>query len=172
MEILDIYDAQRNRTGRFHRRGSRLSKGEYILITCVWVCDRAGRLLLTLRAPEKNGCPNTWENSGGAAKAGETSRQSIARELYEETGLRAAESDFLLLESERTRDTFFDFYFLRHTAPLEQIVLQPGETADARWVTLEEMEQMIDAGIVAPPIARRFHLHKPRLQKLLQDTKE
>lgn len=167
MELLDIYDANRNRTGRVHRRWDRLSRGDYILVVCVWVADDRGRLLLTLRAPEKNGCPNTWENSGGAVKAGETSRQAIARELYEETGLRVEQSEFLLLESDRTRDTFYDFYFVRHPAPLEQIVLQPGETADARWVTLDEMEEMMDAGVVAPPIARRFQRHKSRLKELL-----
>ncbi len=166
MELLDIYDACRNRTGRVHRRGDKLAKGDYILVVCVWVCDGKGRFLLTLRAPEKIGCPNTWENSGGAAKAGETSRQAIARELFEETGIRAEESEFLLLETDQTRDTFYDFYFLRHPATLEQIVLQPGETVDARWVTLEEMDQMVDLGVVAPPIARRYRRHRARLGEL------
>ena len=63
-----------------------MKPGEYGLVVCVWVCDGAGHLLLTKRAPEKKSFPNTWENSGGSAWAGESSRQAIARELYEETG--------------------------------------------------------------------------------------
>ena len=98
---MDIYDARRQRTGRVHRRGEPLQKGEYGLVVCVWVSDGAGRLLLTKRAPEKESFPNAWENSGGSAWAGETSRQAIARELREETGIRAGEEEFLLLESAR-----------------------------------------------------------------------
>ena len=61
---------------------------------------------LTKRAPEKKSFPNTWENSGGSAWAGESSRQAIARELYEETGIRAREEAFLLLESDRGEEAF------------------------------------------------------------------
>ena len=61
---MDIYDAHRQRTGRVHRRGEPLQKGEYGLVVCVWVSDGAGRLLLTKRAPEKESFPNAWENSG------------------------------------------------------------------------------------------------------------
>ena len=34
-------------------------------------------------------------------------------------------------------------------------------------MTLDEMEEMMDAGVVAPPIARRFQRHKSRLKELL-----
>lgn len=167
MDLVDIYDSQRRPTGRTHRRGVPLAKGDYILVVCVWVSDGNGRLLLTLRAPEKLASPNSWENSGGAALAGESSREAICRELREETGIHAAPEAFLLLETARSQDAFFDFYFLTNPVPLDQIVLQPGETTDARWVTLEEMDHMIAQGIVAKPIARRFRLHRDRLEKLV-----
>ena len=164
---MDIYDARRQRTGRVHRRGEPLQRGEYGLVVCVWVSDGAGRLLLTKRAPEKESFPNAWENSGGSAWAGETSRQAIARELREETGIRAGEEEFLLLESARGGESFFDFYFLIHPVPRSEIVLQPGETSDARWVTLDELREMIRAGLVAKPIARRFRRQEARLERLV-----
>lgn len=167
MELVDIYDSQRRLTGRVHRRGTPLRKGDRILMVCVWVSDGAGRLLLTLRAPEKTASPNAWENSGGAALSGETSVQAIVRELREETGILAAPEEFTLLETTRTGDAFFDFYFLIHPMPVEQVILQPGETSDARWVTLPQMEGMIAEGLVAKPIARRFHIHKKLLEQLV-----
>lgn len=167
MDLVDVYDGHRRLTGRIHRRGDRLAKGDYILVVCVWVSDGRGRLLLTLRAPEKLASPNAWENSGGAALAGETSRQAIARELREETGILAGEDDFLLLDTDKTSDAFYDFYFLIHPTPLEEIVLQPGETSDARWVTIPQLEEMIHQGLVAKPIVRRFRLHRERLEKLV-----
>ena len=86
MEFNDIYDKDKNLTGRKHRRGTPWRKGEYGLVVCVWVYDGQGKLLLTRRAPEKS-FAGTWENSGGAARAGEDSITAIVRELREETGL-------------------------------------------------------------------------------------
>ena len=155
MEYGDVYDAERNLTGRLHRRGTPWKRGEYGLIVCVWVYDGRGKLLLTRRAPEKS-FPGTWENSGGAAQAGETSRQAIARELFEETGIRASEEDFELLDSRRDRDSFFDFYCLRNDTRLEDIVLQAGETTDVKWVTFEQVHQMIRDKQICRVIAKQF----------------
>lgn len=163
-EWNDIYDAQRRPTGRLHRRGTAWGRGEYGLIVCVWVYDGAGKVLMTKRAPEKT-FALTWENSGGAAKAGETSRQAISRELFEETGIRAEESEFELLESSQDSTAFYDFYCIRRQTPLEEIVLLPGETVDAKWVTLEEVYAMIDRKEICHPIAQQFLRQAPLLQK-------
>ena len=77
MEWNDIYDGERNLTGRVHKRGTPWKPGEYGLVVCVWVYDGNGHFLLTRRAKGKS-FAGTWENSGGAARAGETSRQAIA----------------------------------------------------------------------------------------------
>ena len=69
-EFNDVYDKDRNLTGRLHLRGTPWKPGEYGLVVCVWVYDGKGNILLTRRAPEKS-FAGTWENSGGAAKAGE-----------------------------------------------------------------------------------------------------
>ena len=145
MEYNDIYDKDRNLTGRTHLRGTHWGKGEYGLIVCVWVYDGKGKLLLTKRAKEKS-FPGTWENSGGAAKAGETSRQAIARELFEETGLRAQEDEFELLSSERNRNNHYDFYCLKRKVALEEIVLLPGETDGVQWASMEQVRRMVRDG--------------------------
>ena len=69
MEFNDIYDENRQRTGRIHQRGTRWNPGEFGLVVCVWVYDGRGHLLLTRRAEGKS-FAGTWENSGGAAQAG------------------------------------------------------------------------------------------------------
>ena len=69
LEFNDIYDKDRNLTGRVHRRGTRWRPGEYGLVVCVWVYDGKGNILLTRRAKGKS-FAGTWENSGGAAQAG------------------------------------------------------------------------------------------------------
>lgn len=162
MEFNDVYDGKRRLTGRLHRRGDRWHKGEYGLVVCVWVYDGNGRVLLTRRAPEKS-YAGTWENSGGAAKAGETSLQAIRRELFEETGIQAGESEFELLGSGRDHTSFFDYYCLRREVALEDIVLLPGETDDVKWATFDEVHEMIRRKEICAVIARQFLLQEPLL---------
>ncbi|MBO5891987.1 MAG: NUDIX hydrolase [Oscillospiraceae bacterium] len=170
MEYNDIYDAQGNLTGRTHRRGKPWKPGEYGLVVCVWVYDGQGKLLLTRRAPGKS-FAGTWENSGGAAKAGETSRQAIARELFEETGIRAEETEFELLGSDRDAHTLYDFYCLHRQTPVEEIVLLPGETDGVQWVDFDTIHQMIREKQICRIIANQF-LRQESMLKLKQNAQE
>lgn len=162
MEYNDIYDADGNRTGRIHRRGSAWKPGEYGLVVCVWVYDGKGNILLTRRAKGKS-FAGTWENSGGAAKAGETSRQAIVRELFEETGIRAGESEFEFLRSVRDRNAFYDHYCLKRNTPISDIVLLPGETDGAQWVTFAQIHEMIEKKQICAIISEQFLHEEPAL---------
>ena len=154
-EYNDIYDEERKLTGRVHLRGTPWQQGEYGLVVCVWVYDGKGNLLMTRRAPEKS-FPGTWENSGGAAKAGETSLQAIVRELREETGITASPEELELLCSGKDRVAFYDFYCLKKAFPIEHIVLQPGETDDAKWVSFSQVHEMIRQKQICTVIANQF----------------
>ena len=166
MELNDIYDKDRNRTGRLHRRGTPWKKGEYGLVVCVWVYNSKGEILLTRRAKEKS-FAGTWENSGGAAQAGEDSLQAITRELREETGICAQPEEFELLCSGRDRNAHYDFYCLQRSADTE-VTLQPGETDGYQWVTLEQIHEMIDRKEICKIIANQFFKQEPQLKQLQQ----
>ena len=162
MELNDIYDKERQLTGKVHRRGTPWKKGEYGLVVCVWVYDGKGKLLLTRRAPEKS-FAGTWENSGGAAQAGETSLQAIVRELREETGIEAAPEEFQIMCSDRDRTTHYDFYCLRRAVALKDIVLLPGETDDVMWATFDQVHEMIRDRKICRVIANQFLRQEPVL---------
>ena len=162
MEFNDIYDKNRRLTGRIHKRGTPWKFGEYGLVVCVWVYDGRGRILLTRRAKGKS-YAGTWENSGGAAQAGETSLQAIVRELYEETGITAEAEEFELLGSDRDKFAFYDFYCLKKEFSLDQVKLLPGETDDAKWVTFSQVHEMIRQGQICQIIASQFLRQEPLL---------
>lgn len=164
MELNDIYDENRQLTGRVLRRGQPFQAGEYGLVVCVWVYDGRGHILMTRRAPGKS-FAGTWENSGGAARAGEDSLTAICRELREETGIRAGREEFEFLCSTRDRSKFYDHYCLKREIPIEDVVLQPGETDDAKWVTFDQIHEMIRRGQICSIIADQFLHEESELKK-------
>lgn len=164
VEWNDIYDENRHKTGRLHLRGTPWEEGEYGLVVCVWVYDGRGKLLLTKRAPEKS-FAGTWENSGGAARAGEDSLTAVHRELKEETGIDAPLEAFEKLDSERDKNTFYDFYCLKYPVSLQKIVLQPGETDDCMWASYGKIHWMIRRKKICRIIARQFY-RQERMLKL------
>lgn len=169
MELNDVYDVNRRPLGRVHVRGTPWKKGEYGLVVCVWVYDGRGKLLLTRRAPEKS-FAGTWENSGGAAKAGETSRQAVARELFEETGIRVPQQEFCYMGSGRDSCTHYDYYCVRRDTPREQIVLLPGETDAVQWADFAQVHTLIREKKICQVIAEQFLAQEQELLAL-QDEK-
>ena len=163
MELSALYDKEKKLTGRVHGRGEPREPGEYVLGAGAWVTD-GERLLVTLRSPEKQAWPGYWENPGGMVRAGETSEEGCRRELFEETGIQAPPGALHLLYSRRDDRfcAFFDSYLLR--LPERPVVcLQPGETADFRWLTPAEVDELCAAGRVAGPIREDWALLREKL---------
>ena len=167
MEWNDIYDENRNLTGRIHQRGTPWRPGEYGLVVCAWVYDGRGHFLLTRRAKGKS-FAGTWENSGGAVQAGESSRQAIARELFEETGIQAQPEEFELLDMDKDRNTFYDHYCLKRQISLKDIVLLPGETDGVMWATFPQVREMVRQGRICRIIAKQFR----RQESILLEKQE
>lgn len=168
MELWDVYDENRKPLNKKHIRGVPMRRGEYHLAVFVWVFNRRGELLLTKRSPEKRSYPNLWALTGGAVLAGESSIRAVQRELLEETGIHAETREFSLAETYLRKDCFCDVYFLEKDVPLSEMVMQPGETCDCRWVSRAEFEAMIERKEIANPDAKRYRQLGEKLSKLLK----
>ena len=169
MEHWDLFDISRNPLGKTRLRGTPALAGEYHVVVSIWTVDSAGNILLTLRDSAKESYPDRWENTGGSALASETSRQAAVRELFEETGIVASEEELLLLGEQIARDSFVDHYFLQRDVPITEIRLQQGETADAKWVTLATLDEMIADLTLAKPIGEQFNEIRERLLLFLKE---
>ena len=142
MELNDVYDENRNLTGKLHRRGRPWKKGEYGLVVCAWVYDGHGK----------------------------SSRQAMARELFEETGIRADASEFEYLESGMDRNFHYDYYCLKRNTPVQEIVLLPGETDGVKWVSYDQVHEMIQRREICKIIAGQFQRQEKYLRQ--RDTAE
>ena len=148
-ELWDVYDADRRPTGKLHRRGDFLKKGEYHLVVHIWLLNSKGEFLLTKRAPNK-GFPNTWETSGGAAQAGDDSLSAAIREVREETGLVAFPENAQRIYTFRREDDFCDVWLVRQDFDINSVVLLPGETVDKKYATVEEILEMYEKKELVP----------------------
>lgn len=148
-EIWDIYDKDRNLTGRTHRRGEPLTDGEYHLVVHVWIQNSCGQFLLTKRSPNK-GFPNMWETTGGSALSGDNSLAAALRETREETGLILLPENGKCLFTYRGSDYITDVWLFRQDFRIEEVVLQEGETCGAMFATKEAILQLKKDGILVP----------------------
>lgn len=145
MEILDIYDKNREFTGKTMNRNDgkiALKEGEYVIQVKCWIIDKKNKILLTQRRKDKyNG--GMWEPTGGLAISGETSIQAIKRELYEEIGIEIKEDTLRLIDSYREDRFFRDVYLIKDDIKLKSIKFNDGEVINAKFVTLDEFKYMI-----------------------------
>lgn len=148
-ELWDVYDRERNLTGRFHRRGEPLVQGDYHMVIHVWLQNSKGQFLITKRSPNK-GFPNMWECTGGSALAGDDSLSAAMREVKEETGLTLISENGKVILSGIGTDYFYDIWVFQQDFELKEVVLLEGETCDVRYATAEEILKMQQEGIFVP----------------------
>lgn len=142
-ELWDVYDKNRNLTGRLQRRGDALESGDYHLVVYVSVMDHEGNFLLTKRSPNK-GFPNMWETTGGSALAGDDSLTAALREVKEETGLTLRPENGRLFMTTQGENFFGDYWLFLQDFDLDDVILQEGETCDkmrADETTIRELHK-------------------------------
>lgn len=148
-EIWDIYDKDRQLTGRKHRRGAFLAKGDYHLTVHVWMMNRQGEFLITKRSPNK-GFPNMWECTGGSALAGDDSQTAAIREVREETGLELLPENGSCILTFYGDDYISDVWLFCQDFDLADVKLLEGETCDRMYASAEQIRSMRDDGSFVP----------------------
>ena len=154
MEFWDIYDKNKQKTGRTMKRNDWcLADDEYHLTVLGVVRRTDGKYLITKRVMTKQGAPGWWEVSGGAAMAGETSKEAVLREVREETGLDVSdwEGGYQFTyhrENPGKGDNYFvDVYRFTGDFAEDDLHIQKEETDGYMLATLEDIQAFAKAGI-------------------------
>ncbi len=156
MELFDLLDKDGNPIGRTHVRGEAIPKGAYHRVVDILTVNSQNQILVTLRDPNKENYPNLWEFTGGSVVAGESSVDGAVRELREETGIIALPQELKLFMTMTTEDAVVDIYILRRDVELSELTMQPGETVDAKWVTVAEFENMLGGDMLPAPVCVKY----------------
>ena len=154
-ELWDIYDENRNKTGRLAERNVyKFKENEYHIVVTGIIINDKNEILISKRAPFKK-FGNMWECNGGSILAGETSKEGILRELKEELGIEFREEEAIFLR-EVKRDKkcpdFKDLWLFRKNIEIKDLKFPDGETIDAKWVTIDEFLEMCKNQEIVPTI--------------------
>ena len=154
MEFWDIYDKNKQRTGRTMKRNDWILKDDEYHLTVLGVVARPdGRFLITKRVMTKHWAPGWWEVSGGACMAGEDSQDAVVREVKEETGLdvRGCAGGYLFTyhrENPGEGDNYFvDVYRFVKEFDESDVEPQEAETDGFMLATVDEIRAFAEQGI-------------------------
>lgn len=151
MEYFDVYDDDRNLVGKVLEKGTKLPQGENRMVVHLCIFNSKGEMLIQQRQSFKKGWPNMWDITlGGNSQAGETSKQSVHRELLEELGVDydfSATRPYLTINFD---NGFDDIYFLEMDLDVDKLKLQYEEVQAAKWASRDEILELRKTGKFIP----------------------
>ncbi|MBA2403507.1 MAG: NUDIX hydrolase [Bdellovibrionales bacterium] len=104
------------------------------------VIEKDGRFLLGKRSAWKTSAPGYWCPVSGRIEAGETEREAVRREAFEEVGLTVEPLKKLCRMD--TRDGSGELHWWTVSILVGEAFLKNDEHSEIGWFTLEEMGQL------------------------------
>lgn len=154
-ELWDVYDINKNKTGKIAERGvTKLQNGEYHIAVQAVIINSKGDILISKRAAYKK-YGLMWELNGGSILKGETSIEGMIRELKEELGITVISEDAIFFkEVRRERDESYikELWLFRKDIEIEEITFPDGEAIEAKWVTINQFIDMFNKEEIVPNV--------------------
>ena len=162
MELFDVVDKNRKSLGYTKQRGEKLEKEEYHVGVEMWLFNNK-KLLMTQRSLNKSH-PGKWEVPGGGSQTGETSIDTLKRELKEEIGLLLQEN-YELINTVVYKKQFVDMYKSKMLVDLSKISLQEEEVSDIKFVSQKEFMIMAENNEIVASVYQRYETIKDKIKK-------
>ena len=150
VELVDIYDLNKKRTGRVLPRASvfeSLRDDERVFVVHACVFNSEHKMLIQQRQKTKDRYPGCWDvSAGGFVLAGEDTPGAAIRETEEELGLKIPEDSLVFVCCEGFGRVLDDFYNVYRDADLSSLRLQESEVMDVAWADRDTVLRMIGDG--------------------------
>ena len=146
-EIIDIYDENKNKTGKIKiRHKETLKDGEYTIGVQAIIINSNKHILISQRANSKKIEHLKWECNGGALLAGEDVIEGLLREIYEELGIKLQKDKAIFLKTAKNDHNFKEIYLFEQDVEISQLQFKDGEAEAAKWVDINEFMNMFNNG--------------------------
>lgn len=151
MELFDLYDSDRNKTGRTMERGTPIPKGFYRMVVHICIFNSEGKMLIQRRQPFKHSWSGMWDFTvGGSSVSGDTSLSAAIRETSEEIGVKLAPDELKRVLTIQTECIFDDIYIVQKDLDETALTLQYEEVEQVKWADIDEIKAMIKEGSFIP----------------------
>ena len=154
MELWDIYDENKKRTGRTMKHNDwNMQPGEFHLTVLGVLMRPDGKYLITRRRLDKEWAAGWWEVPGGGVRAGEDSKDAVIREIKEETGIdvTGAEGGYAFsykrVNLEEKNNYFVDIYKFILDFDESDVKSQEEEVSGFKIADLEEIKGYAEEGV-------------------------
>ena len=146
-EILDLYHRDGTPAGISLERGETAPEDLLWPVSAVWLVRHDGRLLIQKRSALKPNFPSKWCcSAGGAVQHGETPLEGALRETEEELGLVLDPRDGQLVFTVPGIHSLHQVWLFRKDIDLSDLTLQAEEVSDVRYVTPDELRELVSDG--------------------------
>ena len=153
-EFFDIFDRAGNYLGIKPKSFCHSKNpGVYHKPVWIWLVNSKNEILLQKRAETKKWLPNKWDSSAtGHVCAGETLLKGCQRELFEELGINAKESDFEFI-GEYVADSVWELgqiYKIKKDVDVSQMTMQLEEVSEIKWFNFEDFIKLFYSDSFVP----------------------
>ena len=142
MELVDLLNNRKELTGETCERNA-VPEGKYRLSIHIWIVNDKNEILIQQRSASRKMFPNMWTNTGGACIAGETSIETVFRELKEELNVIPNIDDLELIASYKRKKDYVDVWLLRQNINIKDLKFNDNEVQAAKWVSIEEWKKLL-----------------------------
>ncbi len=145
MEYLDLYDENRCLTGEkiLRSKDMDIPLDRYINIVIVFIENSKGEFLIQKTSKEKG---SVFATTGGFVKSGSTNDKTIVEEIKEELGIDIDINDLKLVHTIKHKKAFHDAYYTMKDIDIDKLKLQKEEVEYVKWMSIEEIESLIEKG--------------------------
>ena len=144
MEMVDVFDENNEFLGYSVTRDEAHEKNLWHRHASSWIMNYDGEILLQQRAFTKKKNPGKWAKTGGHVDKGETPKDAVKREVYEEIGLELNDNDIKeigFFKSTNPNEHYFSYGYLVITNYKEnEFILQKEELNSVKYFKIEELE--------------------------------
>ena len=163
MEVWDLYDDHKNKTGKHCTRGEEIPEDLFHLVVHIWIVNDKGEYLISQRSEKKSLFPLMWECAGGAVLKDETSLQAALRETKEEVGidLDPSRGKLLCTKVRRKKDgmkdnNILDVWLFEYNGKADLKNATTDEVKAMKWMTKDEMRELLEKKELVPTMQYFF----------------
>lgn len=146
MEKLAVFNEKGEILDKFIYRDKKmyLDNNEKFKIILIFIINSQNKLLIQKASQSKGG---DYATTGGHVSYGDTSIQTVIKEVKEELGLEINQKQVKLYESCHYPKAIVDCYYVYLDVDLKNLILEKTEVESVEFCTIDQIDELINKNL-------------------------